>query len=72
MFEVLRRETAKIAEDRGMEPEQVAQMIGHALTARKPKTRYLVGRDAKMRWAIAKRVPDRVFDRLIARAFAGD
>ena len=72
MVQVLRRETERIAETGGMEPEQVARTIGHALTARKPKTRYLVGRDAKLRWAIAKRVPDRLFDRLIARAFAGD
>ena len=43
-------------------------MIGTAMTADRPKTRYLVGRDAKSRWAIAKRVPDRVMDRLIARA----
>jgi len=70
MVEVLRRETTKIAEVRGMEPEQVARVIGHALTARRPKTRYLVGRDAKLRWAVAKRVPDRVFDRLVARTFA--
>ena len=55
-----------------MEPEAVAHVIGEALTARRPKTRYMVGRDAKMRWAIAKRVPDRVFDRLIARAFVAD
>jgi NAD(P)-dependent dehydrogenase (short-subunit alcohol dehydrogenase family) len=72
MVEVLRRETVKIAEERGMEPEEVARVIGEALTSRRPKTRYLVGRDSKMRWAIAKRVPDRVFDRLIARAFAND
>jgi NAD(P)-dependent dehydrogenase (short-subunit alcohol dehydrogenase family) len=72
MVEVLRRETVKIAEERGLEPEQVAQVIGDALTARKPKTRYMVGRDSKLRWAIAKRVPDRVFDRLIARRFASD
>ena len=71
MVEVLRRETAKIAEERGMEPGRVARTIGHALTARRPKTRYLVGRDAKIRWALAKRVPDRMFDRLVARTFAG-
>jgi NAD(P)-dependent dehydrogenase (short-subunit alcohol dehydrogenase family) len=72
MVDVLRRETVRIAETDGMEPERVARVIGHALTSRKPKTRYLVGRDAKLRWAVAKRVPDRVFDRLIARVFAGD
>ena len=39
-----------------------------ALTARKPKTRYLVGRDAKLRAAAAKRLPDRTMDALIGRA----
>ena len=72
MVAVLRREAARIAETDGMEPEQVARVIGQALTARRPKTRYLVGRDAKMRWAVAKRVPDRVLDRLIGRVFAGN
>jgi hypothetical protein len=50
----------------------VAEVIDTALTASKPKTRYLVGRDAKLRAAIAKRVPDRVMDSLIARALSGD
>ena len=46
-------------------------MVGEAMTARKPKTRYLVGRDAKMRAAMAKRLPDRVMDSLIGRALSG-
>ena len=53
---------------RGIPPEDVAKDVAHALTASKPKTRYLVGRDAKMRARIAKVLPDRVFDRMIARA----
>jgi NAD(P)-dependent dehydrogenase (short-subunit alcohol dehydrogenase family) len=52
----------------GLPPEAVAKVVEHALTARRPKTRYLVGRDAKMRAALAKVLPDRVFDRMIARA----
>ena len=63
-----RAESVKIAERTGIEPSEVAEVIGTAMTASRPKTRYLVGRDAKSRWAIAKRVPDRVMDRLIARA----
>lgn len=42
--------------------------IVHAVTSPRPRTRYMLGRDAKLRWAIAKRVPDRWFDALIARA----
>jgi len=66
--EAIRAESIKIAERTGLEPSAVAEVIGTAMTADRPKTRYMVGRDAKSQWAIAKRVPDRVMDRLIARA----
>ncbi len=66
IIDALRRQVETIATKTGMEPEEVAEPIFHALTADKPRTRYLVGREAKLRWAIASRVPDRVFDRLIA------
>jgi NAD(P)-dependent dehydrogenase (short-subunit alcohol dehydrogenase family) len=66
IIDALRRQVQTIATKTGMEPEEVAEPIFHALTAKKPRTRYLVGREAKLRWAIAKRVPDRVFDRLVA------
>ena len=66
IIDALRRQVETIATKTGMEPEEVAEPILHALTAEKPRTRYLVGREAKLRWAIAKRVPDRVFDRLVA------
>jgi NAD(P)-dependent dehydrogenase (short-subunit alcohol dehydrogenase family) len=67
----MRRETQKIAADRGLPPEAVAEKVGHALTASKPRTRYIVGRDAKIRAAVAKRLPDRAFDSLIARNLSG-
>jgi NAD(P)-dependent dehydrogenase (short-subunit alcohol dehydrogenase family) len=63
----LRRQVEAIQTKTGIEPEAVAEPILHALTASKPRTRYLVGRDAKLQWAIARRVPDRLFDRLVAR-----
>src|SRR5919109_175319 len=53
---------------RGIPPEEVAKDVAHALTSGKPKTRYLVGRDAKMRARVAKFAPDRVFDQMVARA----
>jgi NAD(P)-dependent dehydrogenase (short-subunit alcohol dehydrogenase family) len=56
--------------ERGLPPQAVAEVVEHALTARRPKTRYLVGRDAKGRALIARFLPDRVFDRLIARALS--
>jgi NAD(P)-dependent dehydrogenase (short-subunit alcohol dehydrogenase family) len=55
---------------RGIPPEEVAKDVAHALTASKPKTRYLVGRDAKMRARVSGLVSDRTFDRLIARTLA--
>ena len=48
-------------------PERVAEAVVHALTEDKPKTRYLVGTDAKIQARLRKLLPDRVFDRLIAR-----
>ncbi|MCH8065462.1 MAG: hypothetical protein IIC90_06500 [Chloroflexi bacterium] len=39
----------------------------HALTANKPKTRYVVGRDAQIQRVIAKVVPDRIRDGLAQR-----
>ncbi len=67
----VRAQTARIAEESGIEPREVAEAIGNALTANRPRTRYLVGRDAKIRAAMAKRLPDRVMDRLIGRAVGG-
>jgi len=64
----LRREVDRIVADTGIDPAEVSDAIVHALTARKPRTRYLVGREAKLRWAAAKRLPDRAFDALVARA----
>jgi NAD(P)-dependent dehydrogenase (short-subunit alcohol dehydrogenase family) len=72
LADTLREESRKIETERGLPPSAVAEVIGEALTASKPKTRYMVGRDAKMRWAVAKRVPDRAMDALIARALSGD
>ena len=51
-------------------PDRVAQAIEHALTARRPKPRYLVGRDAHIRAAI-ERLPDRLRDRVLTRALLG-
>jgi NAD(P)-dependent dehydrogenase (short-subunit alcohol dehydrogenase family) len=52
---------------RGIPPEKVAEAVVHALTASRPRTRYLVGPDAKVQGAIGRVLPDRVYDRLIAR-----
>ena len=68
MIAAVRTRTERIEQETGSEPREVAEAIGTALTADRPKTRYLVGRDAKMRARMAKVLPDRVMDRLILRA----
>jgi NAD(P)-dependent dehydrogenase (short-subunit alcohol dehydrogenase family) len=67
LAEAMRKQSMKIATETGIEPSEVAESIAHALTAKRPRTRYLVGRDARIRWMIAKRIPDRWFDALVAR-----
>jgi NAD(P)-dependent dehydrogenase (short-subunit alcohol dehydrogenase family) len=68
MVEALRAETANIERVRGLEPREVAETIAAALTAKRPRARYVVGKDAKLRAPMAAVLPDRVMDRLIARA----
>ena len=63
----LRAEAHRIATETGIEPSEVAEAIGRALTAARPRTRYLVGRDAKLRDKVARVLPDRALDALIAR-----
>jgi NAD(P)-dependent dehydrogenase (short-subunit alcohol dehydrogenase family) len=51
----------------GIPPDKVAHVVAHALTARRPKTRYLVGRGLWFAVLFAKFVPDRLRDWLITR-----
>jgi hypothetical protein len=51
----------------GFPPDHVARAVEHALTARKPKTRYLVGSGAGFRAFLKTVLPDRFFDQLIIR-----
>ena len=52
---------------RGVDPDEVASAVEHALTAEKPKTRYVVGREAKIQLKLRSVLPDRGMDRLIER-----
>ena len=65
----IRAEAERISRE-GLAPEAVADVVLHALTARRPRTRYIVGRDAKLRAGAARVLPDRVMDRLVARALS--
>jgi NAD(P)-dependent dehydrogenase (short-subunit alcohol dehydrogenase family) len=66
VIEAIRKQAQKNAIE-GVPPQEVAEAVADALTADKPKTRYLVGRDAKMRGPMAKLMPDRMMDAAIAR-----
>jgi len=60
----------KLIEDtaaRGIPPEKVAKAIAHALEAKRPKARYLVGLDAKAQARLKPLIPTGIFDRIVAR-----
>lgn len=52
---------------RGIAPDVVVRAIEHALTARRPKPRYLLGRDARLRLLAQRVLPRRWMDALIWR-----
>jgi NAD(P)-dependent dehydrogenase (short-subunit alcohol dehydrogenase family) len=52
----------------GLPPSEVAEVIGEAMTADRPRIRYVVGRETKMRARLARVLPDRALDALLARA----
>jgi short-subunit dehydrogenase len=51
-------------------PDAVAAVVAHALTAERPKTRYVVGRTAKAMALLSRFLPDRAFDAVVARAMS--
>jgi NAD(P)-dependent dehydrogenase (short-subunit alcohol dehydrogenase family) len=50
-----------------IEADKVAKAVEHALTAKRPKARYLVGGDAKQQAIVAKWIPTRLRDWLVKR-----
>ena len=54
----------------GIDADVVATAVEHALTATRPKARYLVGRDAHLRVWI-ERLPTRLRDRVLTKALTG-
>jgi NAD(P)-dependent dehydrogenase (short-subunit alcohol dehydrogenase family) len=61
------REVARQTAARGIPPEKVAKAIEHALAARHPRSRYLVGADAKVMARLRHVIPTRVLDYAVAR-----
>ncbi len=62
------RKSAEQAERHAVAPEEVAKAVTHALTASKPRTRYVIGRTAKIQAALSFFVPDRMRDGMVAKA----
>jgi NAD(P)-dependent dehydrogenase (short-subunit alcohol dehydrogenase family) len=50
----------------GMNPERVARQVEHALSAARPRRRYLVGFDARLLGSVVARLPDPLRDRIVA------
>jgi NAD(P)-dependent dehydrogenase (short-subunit alcohol dehydrogenase family) len=68
--EKFRRLAAARSAKKGVPAEEVAKAVEHALTAVTPRTRYVVGPDAKRR-ARVERLPDRLRDRVLQRFLFG-
>jgi NAD(P)-dependent dehydrogenase (short-subunit alcohol dehydrogenase family) len=64
------RRVAAARSAKGVPAEEVAKAVEHALTSPKPRTRYVVGPDAKRR-ARVQRLPDRLRDRVLTRFLFG-
>ncbi|MDQ6915026.1 MAG: SDR family oxidoreductase, partial [Actinomycetota bacterium] len=62
----LREEAERGGRD-GMPPEKVADRVAHALTARRPRTRYLLGTEARAHVLLRRLLGDRRMDALVAR-----
>lgn len=64
------RKGIEMQDRQGVGPEKVAKAVEHALFARRPRTRYLVGTDAKVQSALVRLLPDRLREAIVRR-FAG-
>jgi NAD(P)-dependent dehydrogenase (short-subunit alcohol dehydrogenase family) len=65
------RKLAETTGKRGIPPERVAEKVGQALLAKRPKPRYLVGADAVVQNVAFSVMPDRVRDRVFGRLIGG-
>jgi|tagenome__1003787_1003787.scaffolds.fasta_scaffold20644881_1 NAD(P)-dependent dehydrogenase (short-subunit alcohol dehydrogenase family) len=62
------RESLQSADEHGKAPEDVAEAIAEALTAKRPDARYVVGAAGRLAAALRPLIPDRVADKLAGRA----
>jgi NAD(P)-dependent dehydrogenase (short-subunit alcohol dehydrogenase family) len=61
------REVVRQTAARGIPPERVAKSIVHALESKHPRSRYLVGLDAKLQARIVPLLPTPLIDRAVGR-----
>ncbi len=59
---------ARAAVPKGVPPEEAGRVVATAITSRRPRTRYTVGRDAAMIVRLVRVLPDRMLDGLLARS----
>lgn len=56
-------------ERHGSPPEVVAEAVFHALTDKRPRARYPVGKDVTLLMAMPRLLPDGLLDRICYRLF---
>jgi NAD(P)-dependent dehydrogenase (short-subunit alcohol dehydrogenase family) len=61
------REAERLARE-GLPPEAVAEVVGRAVTARRPRARYVIGREARIQAIAARLLPDAAMDALMRKA----
>lgn len=66
-IETFRATTARLG-DRGMPVERVARAVVHALTARRPKSRYPLGVDTRLSIVLFRFLPERLRDWIVRRS----
>jgi NAD(P)-dependent dehydrogenase (short-subunit alcohol dehydrogenase family) len=61
------RKGIEMQDRNGIGPDKVAEAVEHALFASRPKTRYLVGTDARVQSALVRLLPDRAREAIVRR-----
>jgi NAD(P)-dependent dehydrogenase (short-subunit alcohol dehydrogenase family) len=60
---------AKFSEVRGLPPQVVVDAVEHALSAKRPKTRYIMGKNTRTVILLTRILPDRWVDWIVRRSF---
>lgn len=61
------RDGIEMQDRQGIGPEAVGKAVDHALFARRPKTRYTVGKDAKAQAVMVRLLPDKLREAIVRR-----